>query len=78
MRALASFVSSEDGLVYARSHRLWGTDPAADIGDDVLAYNFRVALAMRLSEDSPEEVDPHRAEVERTRKAGERIRALHG
>jgi hypothetical protein len=43
---LATFASSNAGLLYGRSCERYGVDPAAFLDDDVLALNLRVALAL--------------------------------
>lgn len=87
MRELAAFASSEEGRIYARTHQTWGTDPAAFLEqeDDVLAYNLRVALMLRLGQESTErpELDPqarsHRAGMQRSHQASQALKAaLHG
>lgn len=82
MKELAAFASSEDGRLWARTHERFGMDPAGFLEDDVLAYNFRVAL---LLAGGPERTDDdanarsHRAGVDRSHRASEALKAaLHG
>lgn len=53
-QALAAFADKPIGKMFGGVCQRWGIDPAADIEDDVLAFNFRAALAVRLNEE-PEE-----------------------
>lgn len=71
MKQLAAFATSDAGKAYARIEERFGRDPARALEDvdDVLAHNLRAAFVVALAEDI--EDDPHRAAVEKTRKAGE-------
>lgn len=53
--ALAAFADTPVGKAYGAVCLRWGLDPAADIDDDVLAFNLRAALSLRLNETEPEE-----------------------
>lgn len=77
MKVLADFASSDAGKAFARIEQHFGRDPAASLEevDDVLAHNLRVAFAVSLAEDVPEE---HDDAVEATKAAGARIRAQAG
>lgn len=57
MQALAAFAASPQGAAYASVCDRWGTDPAASLTDDVMAYNFRYALATATA---PEPADDSR------------------
>lgn len=52
---LATFASSNAGRLYGRSCERYGIDPAADIEDDVLAANLRLALMLTDVPDEAEE-----------------------
>lgn len=68
---LAEFVSRPAGLTYGNVCDRWHVDPAGFIEDEVLAYNFRAALALRISDAAPEpEPDP----FEEARIGAERVR----
>ena len=56
MAPLAAFAQSERGHFLAAVSKHFGVDPAQGFTDDVIAYNFRVALLM--AETEPEEKDP--------------------
>ena len=55
---LARFVSSDEGKLYARVCRIYGTDPAAHLVrfDEVLAHDFRSALLVAREPDPEPEV----------------------
>jgi len=56
MEALAAFVESPAGAMAYNVARHFGTDPAAGIADDVVAYNLRAALLLThgLPSEEPE------------------------
>lgn len=70
--------------MYARINDRWGTDPAAWLEpiDDVLAYNFRVALLTRLGRGKEEEMDPearkHLEGQARAHHLSEELRRIYG
>lgn len=56
---LARFAISDEGKLYARVCSLYGVDPAAPVQgfDELLAYDFRMALL--LTREEPEEPMTH-------------------
>jgi hypothetical protein len=50
---LAAFALSPEGTVYRQTCEFWGVDPAKDIGDDVLAADFRTALILTRPKEEP-------------------------
>jgi hypothetical protein len=76
VKVLADFASSEAGKAFARVEQYFGRDPAASLGDDVLAHNLRAAFVVTLHKDAEmTEDDP----VEHARRAGADIRrAMNG
>ena len=58
MAAVGAFAGSPQGQTYALVCDRWGVDPAAAIGDDVLAYNLRAALMLAMPANR-EPLDEH-------------------
>jgi hypothetical protein len=71
--ALAAFADRPIGKTYGVVCSQWGIDPAAGIDDDVLAFNLRAALTLRMNEKPPDEA-PVTDPFEETRKAAEKVR----
>jgi hypothetical protein len=70
---LATFAQSAGGKLYRDVCERFGVDPAAGLDDDVLAYQFRVALAVAHQEEpAAGEPDPFKA----TREAAATVRAM--
>lgn len=77
MRALAAFVSSEAGQLYARTQTYYGRDVAEFIEpfDDVLAHNVRVGFMVAMNRaEEPDEGTKHLAAAERAHEASKRMR----
>jgi hypothetical protein len=77
---LASFAERPGALTYANVCARWGMDPSAGITDDVLAFNLRAALTIRMNESEAEQLeesetpDPFAA----AREAGAKVKAMGG
>lgn len=61
--AIAEFAQSDAGRLYAMTCARFGVDPAANIADDVLAHNLRVALAVSMTPDEPDAEEPAAAQA---------------
>lgn len=57
MAAIAAFAASDNGRIYAAVCDRWAIDPAAVVGDDVLAYILRASL-MFQSTPEVEDTEP--------------------
>jgi hypothetical protein len=73
VKELAAFASSDAGKTFARVERHWGRDPAAFVGDDVLAHNLRAAFLITLLPEDAETVEADDP-VERAKRGGQAIR----
>lgn len=62
MEALASFVFSEQGVLYGKVCKEWGVDPGAPYADDFVAYNVRAGLLASMAQAITEEPELPRAE----------------
>lgn len=65
---LATFARSDAGSLYRRVCERFSVDPAAGFDDDVLAYNFRLALAVVDAHSQPEPSDERDDEFAATRR----------
>lgn len=56
MEAFASFVFSEQGVLYGRICQQWGVDPGAVFTDDFIAHNVRAGLLVSMAKQKDEPV----------------------
>lgn len=57
MAAVAAYARSEQGQLYGAACERYGVDPASAFSDDVLGFNFRIALALGGSSEKPADDD---------------------
>jgi hypothetical protein len=76
LQHLATFAESKGGKHYRDVCERFGVDPAAHVDDDVMAYQFRLALAVAHQESGTVESEPALDPFEAAREAGQKVRAM--
>lgn len=76
LEQLANFAESHGGKVYRDVCERFGVDPAQFLDDDVLAHQFRIALAYAHRPPAPPKENTAPDAFAEAREAGEKVKAM--